>query len=315
MPLAAHPAHPAQIASAPHRVEGQVILASAGGDSAVAGTWVTLHRVGPDSSGPLDSVRTDAAGMYSFRYDAGGSGEAVHFASVAYDGIVYFTPPLADMLVTGDAAQITVFESSSSPSVDISIEGRHIIVAAASESGARRVIEVFELANDSAVTRVAHSDTGSVWVSILPDGATGFAVQEGDPAAGSLAAQDGRVRLVAPFAPGLKQVAYSYELPTGAFPLAIPVTESTAVLEVLIEEPTGRASGAGLQEVEAVTVEGRDFRRYLALDVQPGQVLRLDAPRDMSARRATTIIVTMSVVAVAMLLALAFTLVRGRRRE
>ena len=47
----------------------------------VPGAWVTLHRVAPDSSGPVDSVRADAGGRYSMRYkplggDAGAGEQA-----------------------------------------------------------------------------------------------------------------------------------------------------------------------------------------------------------------------------------------------
>ena len=62
----------------------------------VSGAWVVLHRVGPDSAGPLDSIQSDSRGRYSFNYVRTGSEDAIYFVSASYDGIAYFTPPLAE---------------------------------------------------------------------------------------------------------------------------------------------------------------------------------------------------------------------------
>ena len=68
----------------PSRVSGRVV--HPGGDSVVAvpGAWVTLHRVGPDRAGPLDSVRTDRTGHFSFTYRRDGTSEAIYFASSSF---------------------------------------------------------------------------------------------------------------------------------------------------------------------------------------------------------------------------------------
>ena len=60
------------------------------------GAWVTLHRVGRDSAGPLDSLRTGAQGRYTFRYRRAADDSAVYFVSARWAGITYFSPPLAD---------------------------------------------------------------------------------------------------------------------------------------------------------------------------------------------------------------------------
>ena len=90
--------------------------------------WVTLHRVAADSSGPVDSVRTDANGRYSIRYKPAG-GDAVYFASSTYSGVAYFTAPLPPRDATGDDGEITVFDTTSAP-VRIQTRGRHLVVSA-----------------------------------------------------------------------------------------------------------------------------------------------------------------------------------------
>src|SRR4051794_21344112 len=61
---------------APRTVRGRVVRPGRNGMVTVPQAWVTLHRVAPDSSGPVDSVRSDASGRYSIRYKPAG-GEAV----------------------------------------------------------------------------------------------------------------------------------------------------------------------------------------------------------------------------------------------
>jgi len=54
-----------------------------GGDSvvAVANAWVTLHRVGTDHAGPVDSTHTSASGHYVFHYKRTGATDAIYFVS------------------------------------------------------------------------------------------------------------------------------------------------------------------------------------------------------------------------------------------
>jgi hypothetical protein len=57
----------------PRSIAGRVLLPGIGAEGTpVAGAWVTLHRVGPDAAGPIDSLRTSRDGRYEFRYRATG---------------------------------------------------------------------------------------------------------------------------------------------------------------------------------------------------------------------------------------------------
>jgi hypothetical protein len=252
---------------------------------------VTLHRVGGDSAGPLDSARTASDGHYAFQYRPFGAESAIYFVSASYGGIAYFTPPLRGRNVSGEDAEVTVFDTSSAPT-GLGVRGRHVIVAAKDSTGRRTVIEVYELSNDSSYTLVGGGTNGDV----SPEAVT---------------FDSGQALVHAPFAPGLKQLSFSYALPESRFPLSIPIGRETAVLEVLVEEPTAGASAPRLTEVNPVSVEGRNFKRFLGQDVPATGVLTVTVPRGASGSRRTALIVgLLGVLGAAMLLALARAAVR-----
>lgn len=262
------------------RVSGRVV--QPGGDSVVgvANTWVTIHRVAPDSAGPIDSTRTSASGAYSFTYRRWGSPDAIYFASSSRGGVAYFSAPFREGTDTGDDAEITVFDTTSH-ALPIVISGRHLIVQRPGEDGARIVTEVYEISNDTSVTRVAGAnDAGATWSAELPAGARAPAVGEGDIPAQAVRFASGRVLLFAPLQPGIRQLAFHYSLAPGEFPLKLPVEHPTQVLEVLVEEPDARVQGARLREVAPVTVSGRALRRFVAQDVPANAVItvQVNAP-------------------------------------
>lgn len=316
---------PAAAAPAGERrhVAGRVVRP--GGDSVVAapGTWVTIHRVGPDGAGPLDSARTDAAGRYAFDYRTSGSERAVYFVSASYGGIAYFSPPLTARSVTGDDAEITVFDTTSA-AVPVTIRGRHLIVfaprAGAGADGRREVLEVYELSNDSTVTGVsgpAGAPLGSsrpTWAAVVPAGAGDFRMQQGDVAPDAARLADGRVEVYAPLAPGLKQVSFSYTLPPERFPLRVPLERPTSVFEVLLEGQAGEVGGARLREVSPVAQEGRNFRRFLAQDAPASAVATVSFPKvALATTRSLYLAVVVTLAGAAMLLALARAAGRSRR--
>lgn len=261
------------------RVSGRVV--KPGGDSvvAVADIWVTLHRVGTDHAGPLDSTHTSASGKYSFTYRRTGASDAIYFASSSHDGVAYFSHPLTAADDNGDDGEIVVFDTTSRP-VPFTIRGRHLVVSRAAPDGLRTVTEVFEISNDSSVTRAAPDESvaSAVWSSIVPADASSPVVADGDIPAAAVRFAGSRVLVYAPFAPGMKQLAFHYDLPASAFPLHLPIEHSAVVFEVLIEDPTGTASGARLKAVAPVAIEGHEFRRYLAGDVPANAVVVINVP-------------------------------------
>jgi hypothetical protein len=258
------------------RVEGRVVRGTRRGQDPVPSVWVVLHRVGADVAGPLDSTRTSPRGSYAFRYRPFGDSSAIYFVSSSYGGIAYFTP-LRAPVVLGDDATITVFDTTSGP-IPISIAGHHVIVGAPQSNGRRPVGEVFDLQNDTTVTLIARDST-PLWTTRIPDRAERFQLNPNtDIAPSAVTHRSGTVGLFAPLSPGVRQFAFTYELPRGEFPVVMRVAGPTGVLEVLVQEQDAKVAGARLTEVDPVVNEGRSFRRFLAKDVPAGSSVRIDAP-------------------------------------
>ena len=270
----------------------------------IANQWVILHRVGHDRAGPLDSVRTTPAGAFNFQYRVSGDSDAVYFVSTSYDGVAYYTAPLRAPIVRGDDATLVVFDTTSGP-VALHVGGRHLVVGAATPGGQRPIGEVFDLENDSTVTAVARDSVTPVWSTAIPAAATNFRLNtSGDLAAGALMRRGATVGLFAPVSPGIRQVAFTYDLPQSSFPLDVRIEKPAGVLEVLVQEPTTRVQAPGLRETPAVNAEGRTFRRFLAQDVAAGTVVRVDPPRAVATSRERVYFSLGAVIVAAMLIAL-----------
>jgi hypothetical protein len=245
----------------------------------VTGAWVVLHRVGPDSAGPLDSVRSDSRGHYSFNYTRTGSSDAIYFVSASHDGIAYFTPPLAEGRVSGNDGEITVFDTTSGH-VAMSLRGHHVVVSAADANARRSIVEVYDLSNDSTLTRVAKGETpaGATWQTHVVNGIGDFKVSQGDISAAAVSYANGVVSVFAPLAPGIKQLSFSYSLPAKSFPLKLPIETETGIYEILIEEKAGTVIAPHMKEMEPVSVDERNFRRFLGSDLPENSVAVIDLP-------------------------------------
>ncbi len=269
----------AALPSVPQRVSGRIVRPGGQRVDPVSGAWVVLHRVGPDHAGPLDSVRSDNGGRYSFTYVRSGSADAIYFVSASYDGIAYFTPPLAEGRVSGGDGEITVFDTTSDR-VPITVRGHHVVVSAADPNARRSVVEVYDLSNDGTVTRVAVDDSpaGATWQAHIPARASDFKVGQGDVTAAAVSYANGLVSVFAPLAPGIKQLSFSYSLPAESFPLKLPLERPTGVYEILIEDKTGSVTAPQMKEVDPVAVDERNFRRFLGSDMPENSVAMIDLP-------------------------------------
>ncbi len=245
----------------------------------VSGAWVVLHRVGPDRAGPLDSVRSDSRGRYSFSYVRTGSEDAIYFVSASHDGIAYFTPPLSEGKVSGDDGDIAVFDTTSHR-IPMSLRGHHVVVSAADANARRSIVEVYDLSNDTSVTRIATAETpaSATWQTHIAPGASDFRVSQGDISAAAVSYANGVVSVFAPLAPGIRQLSFSYSLPAKSFPLKLPLEKETGIYEIMIEEKAGSVTGPHLREVDPVTVDERNFRRFLASDMPENSVAVIDLP-------------------------------------
>ena len=293
----------------PATVRGRVVIPVGEQPTPVGGVFVTLHRVGPDAAGALDSVRSAPDGRFVLPYSRFGSDEAVYFAAVVYRGIAYFSPPLTSPRTPEEDGMIIVFDTTAAR-VTFGVQGHHIIVARPGPGGSRKVVEVYELSNDTTVTVVGKDSLTAVWSSALPKGISDFAAGQGDVAAAALVERDGRVVMLAPFNPGLKQLSYSYTAPAGAFPLERTLEAGTGVLEVLLEEEAAQVRGASLRSQGTVTTQGRTFKRFLGNGAPKGEQLRIDVPVVTASTRKRVLIGLAAVMALVMAAALARALSR-----
>lgn len=285
------------------RIEGHVVMPGRDREIPVPGLMVTVHRVGPDRSGPLDSTRTDASGGYVLHFTRSGSDQAVYFAATVHRGIAYFSAPIRGAVLTGGDAEITVFDTTSR-AVPFTVHGHHLVVSAPGPTGERGVVEVYEVSNDSTVTAVGRDSLSAVWSAPLPRGFTGFQAGQGDVAPSGIVARDGRAMVLSPWGPGAKQVSFSYRLPERAFPLRFALERLTVVLEVLLEEPGAQARSASLRAQDGVTTQGRTFKRFLAQGAPSGEDVRIDVPTAAAATRGRVLGGLAIVIALAMLGAL-----------
>jgi hypothetical protein len=258
-------------------------------------------------------MRTAADGRYAFTYHPSGASDAVYFVSASYDGVAYLSQPLTENVVQGPAAEIMVYDTTAR-GIPLRVRGRHLVVGAPNANGLRPIIEVFELSNDTSVTSVSPAAAGNhpTWSIALPGGARQFAVGQGDVAPDAVGVVSGRVSVYAPFAPGLKQLSFSYELPASAFPLVRPMPTGAIVLEVLLEETGARLSGPGIREVAPVAAEGRTFRRFLAQDLPAGATVRVTVPSIATGRRPVYFAAIAGIVGIVMIGALGFAFSRNR---
>lgn len=288
---------------------GRVERITNNGEVPLAGRWVVLHRIGTDVAAPIDSTRTDATGHYVFRYHATGDSAALYFAASSYDGIAYFTPALRKPVVDDGDADLLVYDTTSAP-VPISVRGRHVIVTAPDTGKGRIVVEVFELSNDSSVTRVAGTPEKPTFAAPLPEGAFAPVAADGDVPADAVKFEDGRALVFAPIAPGVKQLSFHYRIPLNKAPIAIPVLVPTAVLEVLVEDAQGSASGAKLKKMASVNLEGRPFKRFLAQDAPANAVVTVLAPTQVGAAFSGRMAIVIAAIGVVMLAGLGASLMR-----
>lgn len=269
----------AALPSLPQQVSGRIVRPGNERLEPVTGAWVVLHRVGPDSAGPLDSVRSDPRGHYSFKYTRTGSSDAIYFVSASHDGIAYFTPPLAEGKVSGNDGEVTVFDTTTGR-VPMSLRGHHVVVSAADANARRSIVEVYDLSNDSTITRVANGETpsGATWQTHVVNGIDDFKVSQGDISPAAVSYANGVVSVFAPLAPGIKQLSFSYSLPARSFPLKLPIEKETGIYEILIEEKAGSVIAPHMKEMDPVTVDERNFRRFLGSDMPENSVAVIDLP-------------------------------------
>jgi hypothetical protein len=277
---------------------GRVLLARGSDSVVVPRARVVLHQVGRDAQGPIDSAAADAKGRFRFRFMADSG--ALYLLSARYGGIEYFSPPVHTNPARPDTAiRLVVYDTSSA--APVAVEARHIVVPRAGPDGSRSVLDLIVLRNDGSAARVAPDSAHPSWSLRLPPGTGGMQVGESDVSPDAILREGDTVKVVAPIAPGQKQLSIEYAVVPARGRIEFPVGDGGPV-NLLVEEPDARVSGGTLAFADSQVIEGRSFRRWTGRVPAGGSIiLAVAGDRRVAARR----VLTGLVVGVALALALA----------
>ena len=257
-------------------LHGQVLL----GAQAVDTATVVLHQVGPESAGPVDSVRVESDGSFRFalpRLPGSGNQRDVFFASVRRYGILYFGSPVSSVSQLDSLYTIQTYETrgAGEGGEQLTITIRNLFINR-TEAG-WNVTDLFEVQNASDWTWVAEGDEPT-WRYPLPEAATNFQVGQGDLGDDAVEFRDGVLHVYAPVPPGERLFVVTYDIPD--LNLDVPLPGYTEMVQVLISEPAPPLEAEGLTQERPVEMEpGVQFRRYAAEGVSD-QVARLSEGGD-----------------------------------
>jgi hypothetical protein len=298
---AAQVSTPAQGKPAPATIAaGRVVLSRDPDTVPVPGARVVLHRVGRDRQGPLDSASADASGHFRFRFRADTG--ALYLLSARWGDVEYFSPPVhTDPARPDTAMRLVVYDTSST--APIGVEARHIVVPRAGPDGTLSVLDLIVLRNDGRVARVAPDSTRPSWRLVLPPGTGHMEVGQSDLSPEAIVREGDTVKVLAPLAPGQKQLSLEYGVTPVRGKLEFPVGPDAGPVNLLVEERNARVSGGTLVLADSQVIEGRSFRRY-AGNVPAGGTVVL-AVGAAGAAAATRVALPVLVGAVAVMLAAA----------
>ena len=239
------------------RLEGFVLE----GDSGVDSATVFLHRVSPEEAGEVGSASVGAGGEFRFVLPSLPSVDAedVYFASVEYEGVLYFGSAITTVEQLDSLYEIRIYRAEEVPpdGVSLPIEVRNMFVEFGGE--AWFATDLFVIANRGTRTLVAGED-GVVWSYPLPPGSTEPELGESDLPPDAVTFEAGRVRVSAPIPPGDRVLMIRYRLE--ALGSVIPAPGSTEMFELLVREPAPSLEVVGLSPMDVVGLNGSAYRRY-----------------------------------------------------
>jgi hypothetical protein len=134
------------------------------------------------------------------------------------------------------------------------------------------------LDNPGEVTRIARDSLAATWHALIPQQAVGFSAEDGDLSAGAIDRNMDSVLVLAPLAPGERQVTIQYHLPPDAGRLEYRFDEANNGVNVMVEEPEATVEGGTLAQTDSVSViQGRPFRHFNGV-VDSGDVVVITVP-------------------------------------
>jgi hypothetical protein len=224
--------------------------------------------------GPVDSTRSNDAGRFRFSFQPDTT--AFYLVSTQYAGIEYFSKPVSTNASRPDTAvALLVYDTSST--APVSLESRNLVVTRPAEDGSRNVLDLMVIQNRGRLTRIAPDTSKPTWSAPLPDGTLGLELGESDLSPDAVARRGDSIVVIAPFAPGEKQLSVQYVIPAGQKFTRLPVSPAGVSLNILAEEAAIQVTGAGITLADSQVIQGRSFRRWTGVS-QAGSVLRLALP-------------------------------------
>jgi hypothetical protein len=263
-PLAAQEAAVAEL-------RGQVL---ANGEPS-AGALVVVHRVGPDVSGPLDSLRAGRDGGFRFRLPAvpdPASRDEVFFASVEREGVNYFGPLVQTAVELDSLYVIRTYDTTPAPlgGAALAIPLRVILLEEVPNGGGWTAADLIHVAHTGDRTIVA-APGGATFVYPLPEGATDLEIggTQMSPDAATLA--DGSLRVTSAIPPGEREFVVRYRVPDPY--LTLRYAGKTAEAELLVKEPAPPLDVQGLQATQPIEDAGVSYRRFAAANLTDATIV------------------------------------------
>lgn len=246
-------------------------------------TWAVLHRVTRDAGGPVDSVRTDAAGRYRIslpRPRAAADSGAVYVVSTWYDSLAYFSLPLNVLGRPAVRVEDLVVYATTKNAPPINLARRLVTIARPAVDGTRDVLEILELENTGLTTRITDDTLVPTWAGAIPSAAVQFQAGQGDISPEAMLQRGDRVLVLGPIPPGhVKQLSYGYVLPAGGRGFVLPIDQATQELNLLVEDTTAVVDAPKLEALGVQEIEQRRFAAYRTGPLAAGDRVTIGLPR------------------------------------
>ncbi|HET8654913.1 MAG TPA: carboxypeptidase-like regulatory domain-containing protein [Longimicrobiaceae bacterium] len=234
----------------------------------VAGAAVTVHEVTQAKSGPIAQLRSDASGRFrAVLPPPVDGGFAVYFATVDYESVRYFGPPLH---ASDTVADYTVAVSDTASVLPGAIRtSRRDLVLVPGTDGSWQVNEGVLIRNDATRTLVSRHGKPT-WAMRLPTGADSLQAGQGDLGAEHVRFQGSWVFFDAALVPGDRELFVRYRLPAGTRTSSITFAEPTDTLAVSVLQPAPPIEIHGLSSTHVVTADGQRFVQYMGTGFKKG---------------------------------------------
>lgn len=233
------------------------------GDTPVVNEFVMLHSVSSLQAGQVDSVYLDQNGFFEFSlpsFDSLHTMDEVYFASVEYQGVLYFGNAVTAKSQLAELYSIPVFESKTvdAKGMSLPLKVRNVLLEMTENTW--RVRDVIAIENSGEETLVPTSD-GVVWSYPLPRGFRNAELVRGELPPEDVVFSDEQVLVSAPIPPGERMLVILYEMP--GLDVIFPSPGSTESFEIFVKEPGPSLQISNLAPLDVVSLEpGSTYRRY-----------------------------------------------------